>query len=62
MARTRQLGVMPDQDLIKRYKQFTGIDRDLIFRELRRRFDSGSLTCMLPRDLLSAFKKSARAT
>lgn len=61
MADTKNLNVLPDHTLIQKFKQFTGIDRDLVLRVLQQRFERGSLKCDLPKDLRLALKGKTAA-
>src|SRR3989338_8306546 len=56
MADTRFLNALSDQVLIQRFKQFSGIDRDLVLRVLKQRFNRGSLKADLPSSLRQALK------
>lgn len=56
MAKTRNLSALPDQDLIKKFKEFTGVDRDLVLRVLQHRFNTGSLKADLPHGLRQSLK------
>ncbi len=59
MAETRYLSSLSDQELIKKSKQFRGIDRDLVLRVLERRFNNGALKADLPSNLRQALKSRA---
>ena len=61
MAETRNLSVLSDAVLIKKFKEFSGVDRDLVLRVLRKRFDSGLLKTDLPHALRHVFKKTRRS-
>ena len=57
MANTKLLSSLSDQVLIQKFKQFRGIDRDLVLRVLKRRFSEGSLRADLPNNLRQVLKK-----
>ena len=56
MANTRLLGVLSDQELIKKFKQFSGIDRDLVLRVIEQRFNKGLFKADLPNNLRQTLK------
>ena len=56
MADTRRLSVLSDQKLIQMSKQFFGVDKDLVLRELRRRLNNGALKVDLPQNLRQTIK------
>jgi len=60
MAETRNLNALQDQQLIKMFKEFTGIDRELVRRALKRRFDTGKLKADLPSNLRMSLKSKAQ--
>lgn len=57
MAETRHLHMRSDQELIRLSKQYTGVAKELVMRELRARFNGGELKNTLPKEVLRALKE-----